>query len=168
MGAIARSSILVGFLTCLGFGFSTVQAGEQKQAAVEKQSSVQTQGAVKDRWRYTFHNGEWWYWLPTNRWVYWRNDRWNTYVPQTYTPPRALRGTVSDFSDPALGRQTTVDMDGRPFYGRTLGDLDRRPTETNGEIGPFYGNPLPSDILGNQGDRSGSRPFYGRAESSGD
>lgn len=168
MCAITRLSILVGFLTCVGLGFSTVQAADQKQAAAERQSSGQTQGAVKDRWRYTFHNGEWWYWLPTNRWVYWRNDCWNAYVPQTYTPPRMVRGSVNKFSDSISGRQMTGDMDTRPFYGRTLGDLDRRPTETNSEVGPFYGNPLPSEIFGNQGDRSGIRPFYGRAESSGD
>ena len=49
-------------------------------------------GPTPRSWRYTFHNGEWWYWLPTSRWVYWRDNRWNAYDPKTYAYPgrRAL------------------------------------------------------------------------------
>ena len=44
--------------------FSAVQAAEQKQAADQKQTTDQNQGQGQDQWRYTLHNGEWWYWLP--------------------------------------------------------------------------------------------------------
>ena len=29
----------------------------------------------EDHWRYAYFNGDWWYWLPENRWVYWRNGQ---------------------------------------------------------------------------------------------
>jgi hypothetical protein len=27
-------------------------------------------------WRFKQHEGRWWYWLPSNRWVYWQNSAW--------------------------------------------------------------------------------------------
>lgn len=38
---------------------------------------------VDNSWRYRQHNGTWWYWLPSNRWVYWSNGAWTNYVPGT-------------------------------------------------------------------------------------
>ena len=29
-----------------------------------------------DRWRFRYFEGNWWYWLPAKRWVYWTNDHW--------------------------------------------------------------------------------------------
>jgi hypothetical protein len=128
----------------------------------------QAPAPVKEAWRYTFHNGEWWYWLPAGRWVYWRDDRWNDYTPRTYTPPRSSRAVAIDRAGSSRGNPTAGDPDIFPFYGRTTADLDRRPLETNGEVGPFYGNTLPSEILGAQRASRGIRPFYGRADSSDD
>lgn len=34
-----------------------------------------------DAWRYKYHNGRWWYWLPTNRWAVYENDRWRLVKP---------------------------------------------------------------------------------------
>jgi hypothetical protein len=30
-------------------------------------------------WRYRKHNGQWWYWLPSNHWVVWVGDKWVPY-----------------------------------------------------------------------------------------
>src|SRR5690349_20360804 len=38
---------------------------------VEGSEKVETQGeADGNQWRYRWHVGQWWYWLPSNRWVY--------------------------------------------------------------------------------------------------
>jgi hypothetical protein len=29
-----------------------------------------------NRWRYKHHQGRWWYWLPSERWVVWKDGRW--------------------------------------------------------------------------------------------
>ncbi len=29
-----------------------------------------------ESWRYRKHDGKWWYWLPSNRWVVWDGNRW--------------------------------------------------------------------------------------------
>lgn len=34
-----------------------------------------------DAWRYKYHNGRWWYWLPSNRWAVYENDRWRLFKP---------------------------------------------------------------------------------------
>ena len=39
---------------------------------------------VDNSWRYKHHNGTWWYWLPSNRWVVWSNNSWIDYDPATY------------------------------------------------------------------------------------
>jgi len=34
-----------------------------------------------DAWRYRYHNGRWWYWLPSDRWAVYENDRWRLFKP---------------------------------------------------------------------------------------
>lgn len=161
-------SVTLFFIVASFLAVATLsQAAEQKLAADQKQTTRLNQGQNQDPWRYTFHNGEWWYWLPTNRWVYWRDHRWNDYRPQTYTLPRSSYNVGTGRVGASDASQDDDDSDIRPFYGRTVGDLDRRPTETDGEIGPFYGNALPSDVVGSRV-RRGIRPFYGRAASTSD
>jgi hypothetical protein len=152
-----RGMLTMRFMTCLiavvavlavaGFQTATLQAADKE--------SAQSQ----DQWRYTFRNGEWWYWLPANRWVYWRDNQWNDYNPKTFVAASSA-GVVAvgpNSSSPA-GNSDTL-----PFYGRVIGDLDRRPQQPNNEVGPFYGNPLPTERF--SGSRRGIRPFYGRAAS---
>lgn len=48
--------------------------------------------AVPDnQWRFRYHRGTWWYWLPSSRWVYWRNGTWIDFDPATYVPPVVVR-----------------------------------------------------------------------------
>jgi hypothetical protein len=42
-----------------------------------------------ERWRYSFHNGHWWYFTPQRKWLYWSQGRWVDYLPpgRSNTPP---------------------------------------------------------------------------------
>ncbi|HVX10106.1 MAG TPA: hypothetical protein VHC22_02785 [Pirellulales bacterium] len=37
-----------------------------------------------NRWRYSFHNGHWWYYRDGGRWAYWTGSQWRDYEPTTY------------------------------------------------------------------------------------
>jgi hypothetical protein len=37
-----------------------------------------------DNWRFRRWGNEWWYWLPTGSWAYWRGDRWYPYNYDSY------------------------------------------------------------------------------------
>jgi hypothetical protein len=43
-----------------------------------------TAGAGTNNWRYKQQNGHWWYWLPSNQWVFWNGSGWVQYTPQAY------------------------------------------------------------------------------------
>ena len=42
-----------------------------------------------EQWRYSFRNGNWWYFSPERRWLYWSQGRWVDYLPpgRSNTPP---------------------------------------------------------------------------------
>ena len=131
MRSIARFVVDCEFLAIIVLGLSAVQAAEQKQAADQKQAvdqkktADQKQGQGQDQWRYTFHNGEWWYWLPADRWVYWRDNRWNDYDPKTFTYPNASGVVVTSRNGSSYGSRAADNSDIRPFYGHA--DLRFRP-----------------------------------------
>ena len=68
-------------------GYPATQAVERKQAAGQE-AAKEKQDRRQEQWRFAFHKGEWWYWLPENRWVYWRDNRWNDYDPRTHAADR--------------------------------------------------------------------------------
>jgi hypothetical protein len=37
-----------------------------------------------DKWRYKQHLGLWWYWLPSNSWVYWHDGKWMPYDADSF------------------------------------------------------------------------------------
>jgi hypothetical protein len=51
-----------------------------------------------DQWRYRWHNNNWWYWTPENRWVYRNGNEWTNYEPAVTAVPDA-----SYSSQPAYG-----------------------------------------------------------------
>ncbi len=149
---------------------AAVQAATEQKVVQQKGVAAAKQDQPKEQWRYTFHNGEWWYWLPTNRWVFWRGSRWNAYDPTTYASPTytypAYNGVMAD------GRGGWVYANGgvstsanRPFYGHAVSGWDWRPVQPNEENRPFYGHALPSEFFGSWGSRWSNRPFYGHAVS---
>jgi hypothetical protein len=165
MRTLARLVFVGGVLTVAGLDLVPLQAAEQRQATDRKQTTTQTPGQkqVQEQWRYTFHNGEWWYWLPANRWVYWRSDRWNDYDPKTYVSPRSAGVVAAAESRWVYGNRAASEADSRPFYGRAVSEWDRRGTEANSDIGPFYGRAMPSEVFGGWRARRSSRPYYGHA-----
>ncbi len=44
-----------------------------------------------ETWRYRQHQGLWWYWLPSNKWVYWTDNHWVPYEAQSYAQLNASR-----------------------------------------------------------------------------
>lgn len=65
----------------------TQNAATQSAAIVQPSlvaPPVQATVVVDNSWRYKRHNGSWWYWLPSKRWVVWSNNRWIDYDPATY------------------------------------------------------------------------------------
>jgi hypothetical protein len=150
MRYLAIASLVVGAITLMGAGLSAPIA----------------QAANQDGWRCVFSNGEWWYWLPQGRWVYWRNSRWNDYNASTFVPADRSRRVARDSSGSASGNVPAAPSDIRPFYGHAQSRIDYRSLEAE-EIGPFYGHVLPREFLGFWSSRRfGIRPFYGHAGSS--
>jgi hypothetical protein len=127
---ITRLVVAASILALVGLGPSAAQAASPLKAAagqagqiVKRQSAPQKSAETVERWRYTFYNGTWWYWLPENRWVFWQDNRWNVYCrPQT------------------AGRDYPASNEviiGGPIY------VGSRPAYPGGdEIGPFYGHAL--------------------------
>ena len=137
-----------------------------KTASDKSQTAGEKQNQQSDKWRFNFYNGEWWYWLPTNRWVYWRDNRWNAYTPSTYTHPDAGAFVSDGRGGWVYTNGAVTPSDNRPFYGHAMSGWDWRPSQMNEENRPFYGHAMPSEFFGGWRSRSANRPFYGHAVSS--
>lgn len=76
-----------------------------------------------DRWRFKWHNGQWWYWMANNSWVIWDGQRWMPYEANRYTT--GYRGVDDgagyDNSGTYINDGGTSYYRGRPYYGRRLG-----------------------------------------------
>ena len=74
-----------------------VAPGNGAAATVRTQPALSGQevatGAIQGEsngWRYRRYNGQWWYWLPSNRWVVWSGSNWMAYDPNN--PSRYATG----------------------------------------------------------------------------
>lgn len=142
---------------------ATTRAAEQKQAQ------------NPEMWRYTFHNGQWWYWLPEARWVYWQNNRWNNYTP----PANRLAARVPANTDACnIIASTPCILCGfeaaqsQPGYARTIlgvpnladAQLSAMDYDESSDVGPFYGHS--GAIVGHPAMSVNSEvgPFYGKSD----
>ena len=66
---------------------ANVQAGtnQGQAAAAGAQAGQQNRG---EQWRYRRFNGQWWYYLPSNRWMVWNGNAW--------TEPMARAGSTQN------------------------------------------------------------------------
>jgi hypothetical protein len=65
-----RIAILCGLLVALFAGQVVAQQGTASGPQAAQQN---------DAWRYKYHEGQWWYWLPGERWVVWNGQSWAPY-----------------------------------------------------------------------------------------
>ncbi len=116
-----------------------------------------TKADDNNQWRFKYHSGHWWYWLPENRWVYWRNGQWNDLTPPaTASSDQGATASTRRRKSRTLSGAESDSVDIAPFYGRAESSIDRGPSR-NEEIGPFYGHALPRDVFG-----SGLMPRFRR------
>jgi hypothetical protein len=96
MQMILRSAVVtlaLGLNACWAQDSDARANGIQPQpdsatAAGQAASAEKSQG---ETWRFRQHQGLWWYWLPSNKWVYWTDGRWVPYEPQSYSQFNASR-----------------------------------------------------------------------------
>ncbi|HXT59536.1 MAG TPA: hypothetical protein VN699_12925 [Pirellulales bacterium] len=82
----ARTVVAVGLLAAAAWQIPAVQA-QVTSRAISPGSEVAS-GSVSERidpWRYKYHDGHWWYWLPSNSWVFYDNQRWVPYSRRNYS-----------------------------------------------------------------------------------
>ena len=81
-------------------------AGTTPQAAADETPKPAAAPAGGDAWRFKRHNDVWWYWLPTEKWVYWTGDKWVPYDQKTYGQFYAARHPqVSPYAGRAFNYQ---------------------------------------------------------------
>lgn len=94
---------------------------------------AQTTDAGGEKWRFRQHDGLWWYWLPSEKWVYWHEGKWVPYDAAAYAelqrsqPTRRYTyfrgGNQGTSGYPELGQWGRVRYDG---YGQRQYPYSRR------------------------------------------
>ena len=97
MNTLFRSLMVFASLALAGFQISRADdAAPATGAAVEKApaGSADSKPATAgdgEKSRFKQHDGLWWYWLPSNSWVYWTDGKWVPYDPESYAKFQASR-----------------------------------------------------------------------------
>jgi hypothetical protein len=86
-------SALVALAVCAGAAWAqdsgkAAAANDARPQADQAAGAEQPQG---ETWRYRKHQGLWWYWLPSNKWVYWTDGHWVPYEADSYAQCNASR-----------------------------------------------------------------------------
>ncbi len=66
-------------------------SGEQPAPSAAGAAQPAAAQASGDAWRFRRHHDTWWYWLPTEKWVYWTGKQWVPYDAQSYATFYAQR-----------------------------------------------------------------------------
>ena len=83
-----------------GTAVSASGAPPQAGSAAAAGEGTGTEKSPGETWRYRKHQGMWWYWLPSNQWVYWTDDHWVPYEADSYAKLNASRRQQS-YSTPS-------------------------------------------------------------------
>lgn len=137
--------------------------GDYQGQGYQGQGDFAGQSGNVERWRYRQHNGEWWYWLPDERWVYWRDGRWQDYNPQTFRSVQPSYGySDSGYYAPSFGYSYspgyTSGYSGyyspryhRGYYGSNWGyGSGYYGSPYGGYYGGYYGSPYGRHYTGRQ------------------
>jgi hypothetical protein len=80
-----RSIVVLGVFATAAWRPVAVDAQVNAGVIASNSDAVSRPAADKSgRWRYKYHDGRWWYWLPSNSWVFYHNQRWVPYSRQSY------------------------------------------------------------------------------------
>lgn len=80
-----RSIVVLGVFAAAGWRPVAVDAQVDAGVTASNSDAASRPAADKSgRWRYKYHDGRWWYWLPSNSWVFYHNQRWVPYSRQSY------------------------------------------------------------------------------------
>lgn len=96
------------------------------------------------KWRYKWHNGQWWYWSPDERWMIWDKNSWTVYDPATYQAPAGFARpgprVVTRQSLPALPeRYSGAEVSVPESYYLTPGATYIAPTPYAFGVDSYYG-----------------------------
>lgn len=70
-------AIVISIIMCFSvWNVSAVRADDLQKAKGGSTARTGERSGVNKSWRYQFHQGRWWYWLPANRWAVFENGRW--------------------------------------------------------------------------------------------
>lgn len=93
---MARASACIGWVcTILMLTAARAEQSLPRQATNEQPATAadaldrqhrdyRPRGSPANRWRYSFHNGHWWYYRDGGRWAYWTGIQWLDYRPSSY------------------------------------------------------------------------------------
>jgi hypothetical protein len=78
-------------------------------------------------WRYRWHDGRWWYWMPSEHWVYWEEGRWNEAGRPTARRLGALRDRMGGLNLQDLMQSDQIRI-GEPRRGNVELELEGLPS----------------------------------------
>lgn len=82
--SFGRSIAVLGLFATVAWRPVAVEAHVNVGVTASRSGAASRPAADKSgRWRYKYHDGRWWYWLPSNSWVFYHNKRWVPYSLQS-------------------------------------------------------------------------------------
>ena len=88
--------------------------------------------------RYRYHNGLWWFWLPSQQWAFWNGGQWITQRPSAYQEWRLAQfGSRHDASAArdAMARYRDFDRWRERAGQQVMGGADRLRSTANADAG---------------------------------
>lgn len=96
--ALAGMAVLVAGEASLARGDDSAAPPVGAATAAEDISSKPDATAPGETWRFRRHQGQWWYWLPSKKWVVWNGDQWG--APAAQVPTRSSSGSGNRYAYP--------------------------------------------------------------------
>lgn len=119
-----RAALLFSTWTVVAVFYSPLPAQDANAGRGEGAVSQSARDPVTN-WRYRYYNGQWWYYHPTSRWLYWTGKAWTGYGGSTSSQRLGNQLNVDDHADsfgqrPALSIQHEKN-EARGLYSDSMG-----------------------------------------------